>query len=75
MPAGEAADPREYFFEEDAEDEGAFVVVEVGDADDDGGVRASVGVSQDFTSSVVPSRQVAKVGEARRVLRVAGGRP
>jgi hypothetical protein len=41
--AGQAAGVREDFLEQDAEDEGAFVVVEVGDADDDGGGAAVLG--------------------------------
>jgi hypothetical protein len=42
LGSGEAADPGEDFLEDEAEDEGAFVVVEVGDAEDgDGCFRAS----------------------------------
>jgi len=35
LGAGECADPGEQFFEQDAEDEGALFVVEMGGADDD----------------------------------------
>jgi hypothetical protein len=41
--AWEAADPGEDFLEDDAEYKGAFVVVEVGDAEDDGGGFARAG--------------------------------
>jgi hypothetical protein len=43
--AGEGADPGEDFFEEDAEDEGALFVVEVGDADDDDGGFVALGTA------------------------------
>ncbi len=69
--AGQGARIGEQLFEQHAEHERALFVVEVATLTITAGVRPFLGVSHPRTSNEVPSRQLAKVGEASSVLRAA----
>jgi hypothetical protein len=66
-----APHPREGLFEEHPGHQGALLVLEVGHADQGRRVFPSRGFIHPSTSRLVPSRQLANVGDARRLWRAA----